>query len=399
MPKIGQTGESRKEKKGEEKPEGAKPDVRLAYWAHQGDRPAFETPVVRLAHSTGAQGDNVLTTDGPYPMPDHSLPALLVSFWYLKQFMENRHRYAFRDWVMDSGAFSAHNSGAVIDLQEYIDCCKRLMAEDPTLVEIYSLDVIGDWKASLKNTEEMWRQGVPAIPCYHAGEPWDALMGMARDYPKIALGGVALAKSGKKLPWAGQCFARVWPKKIHGFAFGSEKAIMSYPWHSTDSTNWEIGVCKYGQWRAFGGQRISVRGSNQNLRVEVEWYLDLERRARQRWKKEMAKLEEIAPTIRLALGGTGSNTYLKEGGAVHKGLKPDVRLVAANDSGAGGARVISRALGEEADSPGQKLIKQPLRGEAPQQPTVRLALEARKEGQGRANEALERRDSDAKGGK
>ena len=364
-----------------------KPDVRLAFWANQGQRPAFdkpaegptvraeEAPNVRLAHGPGAQGDNVLMgRHGIEPMGADSLPALLVSYFYLDQFQKNRHRYHYRDWVMDSGAFSAHNSGAEIKLQDYIDCCKRLMEEDPTLVEIYALDVIGDWKASLKNTEEMWRQGVPAIPCFHADEPWSALIGMAKDYPKIALGGVALAKSGKKMAWAKQCFARVWPKKIHGFAFCSETAILGLPFHSTDATSWEIGPCRYGQWRSFGGQRVSVRGSKQNLRVEVEWYLELERKARARWKKEMAKLEElcpyepIGPAVRLAFAGTGSETYLKNGGAVERGLAPpDVRLVAANDAGQGGARVLARGLGEAADDPGQQHIR------GPKAPSIRLA--------------------------
>ena len=77
-------------------------------------------------------------------------PGLLVSFYFLKDFQKNRHRYAFRDWVMDSGAYSAHNSGAQIDLQEYIDTCRRLLAEDPMLTEVYALDVIHDPQASLR---------------------------------------------------------------------------------------------------------------------------------------------------------------------------------------------------------------------------------------------------------
>lgn len=320
----------------------SKPDVRLAYWAHLDERKAFvakpttDAPVVRLAHGPGAQGDNVLVgRHGVKVMDDDSLPALLVSYYYLPQFIENRDKYHFRDWVMDSGAYSAHNSGVEIDLMEYIDCCKQLMGMDEALTEIYSLDVIGDWKASLKNTEIMWKHGVPAIPCFHADEPWDVLIGLARDYPKIALGGVALAKLGKKMDWAAQCFARVWPKKIHGFAYCSEKAIMGLPFHSVDSTSWEIGPCKYGQWRAFGGQRVSVRGSKQNLRAEVEWYLELERKARVRWKKEMALLEEVAPTIRLAFGAAGSNSCLQEGGAVHKGLSkaPTIRLAESGEGG------------------------------------------------------------------
>lgn len=272
---------------------------------------ALAVPTIHLAHVPGAQGDNVLTGRNNSPkMGDRDRPALLISYYYLKQFLANQHRYHYRNWVMDSGAFSAYNSGAVIDLQAYIDCCKQLMATDPTLIEIYALDMIGDWRISLKNTEKMWRQGVPAIPCYHFGEPWDVLKSLARDYPKIALGGVAVKKGGKN-DWAGQCFARIWPKKIHGFAFGSEKAILLYPFHSTDATSWEIKPCRFGRWNAFGGQRVSVRGSSQNLRAEVLWYLELERKARERWKKEMALLETIGPTVRLAESGEGGRMEAK----------------------------------------------------------------------------------------
>jgi hypothetical protein len=231
---------------------------------------------------------------------DNNAPALLVSYVYLPPFLKNRAKYHYRDWVLDSGAFSAYASGTPIDLQKYIEQCQELLATDPKLVEVFSLDVIGDWRASLKNTEKMWAQGVPAIPAYHAkGEPWDVLLALARDYPKIALGGAVGLIASFKNKWAQQCFRRVWPKKIHGFGFGSEKSLMLLPWHSVDATNWEAGPCRFGRWNAFG--KMSVRGSQQNLRSEVLFYLDLEARARGRWRKEMAQLEALdAPTVRLA---------------------------------------------------------------------------------------------------
>jgi len=271
------------------------PTVRLAYFPI----PAVDNALMdlRLSHQPKSQCDNVLQgARGVKKLPDDMKPALLVSFVYLQPFLEKQSKCQYRDWVLDSGAFSAHNSGKEIKLQDYIDCCKRLMDSDQTLTEVYSLDVIGDWKASLKNTEEMWRQGVPAIPCYHYGEPWDVLKGMAKDYPKIALGGVAM-KWAVKNKFAEQCFARVWPKRIHGFGYGSEKSIMALPWDSVDATNWEIGPCKYGQWRSFG--KMSIRGSKQNLRAEVEYYLKLERKARNKFGAALSKLEKL--DLRLAL--------------------------------------------------------------------------------------------------
>ena len=279
-----------------------RPSVRLAYHP-EGDRTLSdmgkETGItVRLvAPNVGPDHQGVVTLLQENTPTNSTKPALLVSYVYLAPFLKNRHRYAYRDWVLDSGAFSAHNSGTEIKLQDYINCCKELQATDPTMTEVFALDVIGDWKASLKNCEEMWRQGVEAIPCYHVGEPETELRAMAKDYPKIALGGCVGYK--QKLKFAEQAFARVWPKAIHGFGFGSEKDIMALPWHSVDATNWEIGPCKFGRWNAFG--QMSVRGSKQNLRAEVEWYLDLERRVRQKWTGAMKQLDNAEAAVRLAL--------------------------------------------------------------------------------------------------
>ena len=126
------------------------PTVRLAYFSI----PAVNNALMnlRLSHQPGSQCDNVLEgARGVQKLPDDMKPALLVSFVYLQPFLEKQSKYQYRDWVLDSGAFSAHNSGKEIKLQDYIDCCKRLMDSDQTLTEVYSLDVIGDWKASLKN--------------------------------------------------------------------------------------------------------------------------------------------------------------------------------------------------------------------------------------------------------
>ncbi len=267
------------------------------------ERPgALAAPSVRLACVGGAQGE----VNGALAAPSVRLaaaganqrnanfdlkPGLLASFVYLRSFQEKRTQglYDMRDWVLDSGAFSAHSSGKPIKLQEYIDTCKHLLATDSLLAEVFALDVIGDWRASIRNCEAMWRQGIPAIPAFHRGSPESELKAIARDYPKVALGGVARLKGAEKLRWASQCFARVWPKRIHGFGFATEEAVLSLPFHSVDATSWELGPCGFGNWKAYGKMR--VLGSGQDLRPEVERYLRLEQRARVKWKKAMEELK------------------------------------------------------------------------------------------------------------
>jgi hypothetical protein len=248
-------------------------------------------PTVRLAF--GSRQSEGQSLDGK------RLPALLVSYAYLPPFLRNRHRYKFRDWVMDSGAFTAANSGKHISLEKYIEICRDLLTNDPQLTEVFALDVIGDHKASAKNCAAMWDAGIPAIPCFHYGEPESALVDMAATYPKIAIGGVAYKRGKGKIEWAQQVFARVWPKRIHGFAYGGESHVMALPFHSVDASSWEIGAVGFGNWKTFGA--MTVRGSNQDLRGEVDAYLELEARARIRWAKEMRELDAAdGPDVRLA---------------------------------------------------------------------------------------------------
>lgn len=314
------------------------PSVRLATKANSGREASnLHSPAVRLAHIDGAQGDCVLQgTKGRKRLPVSMAPALLVSYFYLKPFLANQARYCYRDWVMDSGAFSAKESGVTIHLQDYIKTCRKLLAEDPTLTEVYALDVIGNHRASAENARIMWEEGIPAIPCFHYGSPEAALMEIAEKYPKIAIGGCARMRGSAKLDFAKQVFARVWPKRIHGFGFGSEKAILALPFHSVDATNWEIGPCKFGRWNSFGN--MSVRGSDQNLRKEVEYYLRVEEKARAKWRPQMAQLAALPDpglVMREALIGN----------APARQPAPKVRL--AVDFGSAGGKRASHALEDQ----------------------------------------------------
>lgn len=217
---------------------------------------------------------------------DRPLASLLISYaTCLESFLKKRTAIAFRSWVLDSGAFSAFNSGKSIDLGQYIAVCQKLMAEDPQFEEIFSLDVIGDWRQSIANAETMWKAGVPAIPTFHFGSPPEALRDLAAAAPKIALGGVAKTKKQVRGKWMEQCFSRVWPHKIHGFGIGDEESIMRFPFHSCDATSWYLQPSAYGLTKAWGklpGLRALV-SNNVNVRSQVDHYLALETLAQKRW--------------------------------------------------------------------------------------------------------------------
>lgn len=202
--------------------------------------------------------------------------------------------------MIDSGAFTAHSSGIKIELAAFADWVLEQKRLDPMVTEVFTLDVIGgDWRDTRRNTEELWKRGVEAMPVYHVGEPTDVLRGYARDYPKVALGGAV--GYGKKIEWAALCFREVWPKRLHGLGFGPG-ALERLPFHTIDHSSWSVSAHRHGSWPSMGGHNFgrSPRGSYA-LPSEVAYQLAEERRARQRWSR---KVDEVwpgdrAPSIRL----------------------------------------------------------------------------------------------------
>lgn len=229
-------------------------------------------------------------------------PSLLISYFY-RQNLGLFDPRDVRDWVLDSGAFSAFGIGAKIDLDEYIDFCKNTGAWEPPR-EIFGLDVIGDWETGLRNVEAMWSEGIEAIPTYHIGEPREVLEHIVTRYPKIAISVSGTRLRGAKLiEWTEQVFSIAWPKKIHGFALVRSELLNRFPFHSVDSTSWKLAPHVFGNWKSKLGRSsaesrqpakgISVKGGYKDLRDEEDYYLRMERRLRERWKRELAMLDAL----------------------------------------------------------------------------------------------------------
>jgi len=229
------------------------------------------------------------------------LPSILVSFAYRKAWARVRHLPWWREVVFDSGAFTAHKSGEPVDLGEFAEWVEEERARDPRASEVFSLDVIGDWRASLKNTEELWKRGVEAIPVFHVGEPTTLLKALARDYPKVALGGAVGYR--QKIEWAAICFREVWPKRLHGLGFG-HTAARKLPFHTIDASSWFFAAAGFGQYQSMGYLKGARNQKKNWLRSEVEYQLKEEARARAFWAGRLPADFGAAPSIRLATTAT-----------------------------------------------------------------------------------------------
>ncbi len=135
---------------------------------------------------------------------------------------------------LDSGAFNAYRTGAVIDLDEYA-CFLKMNGNH---YDAYaSLDVIGDLNATLKNQRLLDSYGLLAIPTFHVGEPLKQLEQYIEKYSYLALGGmVPISRSVGLEIWLSRCWKILERSevKVHGFGM-SDVSLFGYPWYSVDS--------------------------------------------------------------------------------------------------------------------------------------------------------------------
>jgi len=159
--------------------------------------------------------------------------------------------------LLDSGAYSAKNSGAEIELPEYIEFVRehgwRFKGG------VICLDVIGDRKASYENWRIMRDEGVDTMPVFHLqtdrpeDDSYEWLERYLEEADYIAVG--AIAKMNLSLKMQGLDF--VWNKyltdnsgkpivKVHGLGITTAKIMLRYPWYSVDSTTW-TNMARNGQ--------------------------------------------------------------------------------------------------------------------------------------------------------
>lgn len=151
---------------------------------------------------------------------------------------------AFDDVLLDSGAFSAKQSGNPINLNDYMSFIRN------NNVESYiQLDVIGDDEATDYNLDIMFSNGLSPIPVWHASSTIDRLERLMAKYKRICVGGVASSavKSSKKgiskrLDTVFAVAKDYWPRHIHGLGVQQKWALERYPFYSVDATTWHNGA-------------------------------------------------------------------------------------------------------------------------------------------------------------
>jgi hypothetical protein len=153
--------------------------------------------------------------------------------------------------LLDSGAFTAKNSGETIKLDDY---CRFLDEWGSKIFRYLALDVVGDPKATDANLKEMLRTGYKPAPVHVLGDDqrrmdelfsysnYVALAGLRRPHK----GGAPKEYVAAKMKWAAG-------RDVHWLGYVREPMIAAFRPFSCDSASW-MSAALYGRMDVYLGR-------------------------------------------------------------------------------------------------------------------------------------------------
>lgn len=159
--------------------------------------------------------------------------------------------------MIDSGAFTAHQSGKPINVRDYIAFLRSL----PFTPDCYvTLDVIGDPVGSQRNLDIMRDAGLTPMPVFTYGDTPETLDEMFAQAPVVAVGGL-VGRRGKLgyLQWVSQ---QTRGRPVHLLGNVTPAVVSQHRPFAADASNF-LGVARFGQLALYEGrgQWTSIRSS------------------------------------------------------------------------------------------------------------------------------------------
>lgn len=170
---------------------------------------------------------------------------------------------------LDSGAYSASTQGVKIDIGRFCDYIHKnrdIIEMVSVLDDINFADPKGAAKNTYHNLMEMKRRGVhDVLPCYHQGEPVEALEYYIENFDYITLGGLVGSSTKGLMRWLDYLFDKYLTNsdgtlkvKVHLFGVTSLPLMLRYNATSVDSSTWV-------QWAAMGMILLPYSGRQLNI--------------------------------------------------------------------------------------------------------------------------------------
>lgn len=184
---------------------------------------------------------------------------LLASYAYAERWdmAKLRGRLRCGRLLLDSGAFTAYQTGRKITVGEYATWLARWRhAWDHAI----TLDVIGDPVASRRQTRKLHARGLPVLPVFTVGDTMPEFEAMVRDCGYVAVGGmvgIARRHNSAKIERLRllQRRAEELGGGIHALGIGSLPTLRAARCYTADAST-PGSVAKYGACAFFDGRLI-----------------------------------------------------------------------------------------------------------------------------------------------
>jgi hypothetical protein len=217
--------------------------------------------------------------------------------------------------IIDSGAFSAWNSGYRVDRDELLHFYKEIKKEFPH-ANFINLDVIPGEKGRKPTEKEanlacqlswenfLWfkQNGIMTLPVFHEDDNWDYLHMMMNETDYIAISPANDSSTKRRMVWLDRTYSILKADyKTHGLAATSKKLLERYPFYSVDSINWKT-VIMFANQHSLNGERtlprhiVSQLAKNPNtitqlVNEEITKQINLEKYITKLWASRGVKWE------------------------------------------------------------------------------------------------------------
>ena len=198
----------------------------------------------------------------------------LSSYFYIKK--RAREKYSrlipyFKDFMLDSGAFSFMNSGIEVNWNSYIEEYSNYINENK-INKFFELDIdsiIGYDKVKeyRKRLEKLVNR--PCIPVWHRSRELDEFFRLCDEYSYIAVGGIAIGHIRRNEYKNFSYLIKEAHKrkcKIHGLGFTNLSLLKKYHFDSVDSSSWTSGG-RFGKVYKFIGNTLVAYYRKENQRL------------------------------------------------------------------------------------------------------------------------------------
>ena len=222
-------------------------------------------------HTKGGEGDANLLRLENFPIEKSGADGeifrganILQSFYYADEFTEKEIIPKCKTFMLDSGAFSfKQNPSVKLDWDAYVDRYTEFINRNKVNL-FFEMDI--DKVIGLKEVEKLRAKierqtGRQPIPVFHKSRGKDYFVYMCKNYPYVALGGIAKEQrlTGDRLKavrWFIET-AHEHDAKIHALGFTYINALPIYHFDSVDSTAWTSGN-RFGSIYKFNGKTLEV---------------------------------------------------------------------------------------------------------------------------------------------